>query len=108
MKRKRKRNKRPPRIFQPFLNDADTIARWNAQFRVDTMVIVTLENGKHVRARTTSLAYKPHPFSPVLIDLNRCSGVPLSRVESIEKGVSQHENAMGNLSRHASAGRVAV
>ena len=89
-RRKKKPTKGRIPFHQPWLqHDADTIARWNASFPINTMVLYECGNKKHVRARTASLAYKDHPHGPVLIDLNSGKSVVLSRVAAIEKG-AQH------------------
>ena len=86
-RRKRKPTKGRIPFYQPWLQrDADAIARWNAQFPMGTMVLYTREDKTRVRARTASEAYKTHPHSPVLIDLNRRASVLLERVEAIEQG----------------------
>jgi hypothetical protein len=89
-RRKKKPTKGRIPFHQPWLqHDAEVIARWNANFPINTMVIYECGNKKQVRARTASLAYMNHPHSPVLIDLNCRKSVVLSRVKTIEKGTPQ-------------------
>jgi hypothetical protein len=80
---------------QPWLNhDHEKMARWNAQFPIGTMVIVTRDNGKQYRSRTKSEAFKIHPHSPVLIHLTHLSFVNLEAVIAIEKPGPQGQSAL--------------
>lgn len=86
---------------QPWLDhDNEKMARWNAQFPIGTMVIVTRDNNKRYRSRTKSEAFKIHPHSPVLIHLTHFSFVNLEAVLAIEKPRPQGQST---LSHHSSA-----
>lgn len=108
-KKKKKATKGRIKFHQPWLqNDADRIARWNAQFPIGTMVVYERDNKQKVRSRTTSMAFKDHPHGPVLIHLTGQQSAVLARVTAIEKGRLDAENTAENRSRLTSAPRPVV